>query len=70
MSLLGNQRRGQRNREGNSMPRCDLASDAPGACYRQIGYMTMEFTSSDLAIAFVESATGNVLDSVTISKRK
>ena len=52
------------------MPRCDLASDAPGACYRQIGYMTMEFTSSDLAIAFVESATGNVLDSVTISKRK
>ncbi len=61
------------NREGNDDPRGDAPWSAPGAHSGSFGYGIMTLVAggkgaSSLEYKFVESATGKVLDSVTLSK--
>ena len=62
------------NREGNDDPKGDAPWSAPGAHSGSFGYGLMTIVSapgagkSTLEYQFVESATGKVLDSVTLSK--
>lgn len=61
------------NREGNDDPKGDAPWSAPGAHSGVFGYGLMTFVSgppgaSTMEYQFIESATGNTLDSVTLTK--
>jgi hypothetical protein len=61
------------NREGNENPGGDAPWSAPGAHSGAFGYGLMTFVAgppgaSTLVYKFIESATGNTLDSVTLTK--